>query len=418
MKILRNLALPPSTLKNLLTLFAVGLLFWTSITLPLPILPTYIQDLGATTLQISIVMGCFAAGLLLSRTKLGRLADYRGRKIVLLLGSFVAATAPLGYLAVDSLPNLMVIRAFHGTSVAAFTTGYSTLAIDFSPPKQKGQIIGYMSLALPIGMALGPALGGYIAEWAGYTTLFMGAGIVGTIALILAWQLKEAHQLNTHKSASQTNSRKNVSSRSLRELINTRSLRIPAVMMMQIGMAFGTIITFLPLYIKDIGIDFNVGLFYTAAAIASFSVRLFAGKASDIYGRGIFITTSLFFYLGSMLLLYSAHTPTAFLMAAVLEGTGAGILIPTTVAMVSDRSTPDEQGQVYSFCIGGFDLGFALTGLVFGVLSTALDYRSIYLISAAVVLQAIILFTSLSSKDIAHSLRFAVGGERDIYVLK
>lgn len=53
----------------------------------------------------------------------------------------------------------MINRAFHGVSIAAFTTGYSALVVDLSPPKQKGELIGYMSLAVPIGMAIGPAMG-------------------------------------------------------------------------------------------------------------------------------------------------------------------------------------------------------------------------------------------------------------------
>ena len=63
--------------------------------------------------------------------------------------------------------------------------------------------------------------------------------------------------------------------------------------MLLIGMVIGTLQTFAPLFIKSMKIDLNPGLFYTAAAMASFSVRLFIGRASDRYGRGLFITISL-----------------------------------------------------------------------------------------------------------------------------
>ena len=84
--------------KNLIFLFVAGLFFWISITLLLPTLPTYIQDVGGTTQQVGLVMGCFAIGLLVSRTWLGKIADQRGRKLVVLIGAFVAGTAPLGYI--------------------------------------------------------------------------------------------------------------------------------------------------------------------------------------------------------------------------------------------------------------------------------------------------------------------------------
>jgi len=43
--------------------------------------------------------------------------------------------------------------------------------------------------------------------------------------------------------------------------------------MLLVGLAFGALSTFVPLFIKSVGVDLNAGLFYTAAAIASFSVR-------------------------------------------------------------------------------------------------------------------------------------------------
>ena len=116
--------------RNLLILFTASLLFWSSLSLLLPTLPLYIDDVGASKQEIGIVMGSFAIGLLLSRPMLGRLADERGRKIVLLIGTIVAAIAPFGYLATKSIELLILVRIFHGISIAAFTTGYSALVAD------------------------------------------------------------------------------------------------------------------------------------------------------------------------------------------------------------------------------------------------------------------------------------------------
>ncbi len=135
---------------NLLILFTAGFLFWSSLSSLLPTLPLYINDVGANNQEIGIVMGSFAIGLLLSRPMLGRLADERGRKIVLLIGTIVAAIAPFGYLATQSLGLLILVRIFHGISVAAFTTGYSALIADLAPAETRGEIIGYMSLTTPL----------------------------------------------------------------------------------------------------------------------------------------------------------------------------------------------------------------------------------------------------------------------------
>ncbi|MFM5959404.1 MAG: MFS transporter, partial [Dolichospermum sp.] len=100
-------------------------------------------------------------------------ADHQGRKIVLLIGMFVVAIAPLGYLVVKSVIPLMLIRAFHGISIAAFATAYTALVADITPEHRRGEVVGYMSLVSPLGVGLGPAIGGFLQATAGYTPLFL-----------------------------------------------------------------------------------------------------------------------------------------------------------------------------------------------------------------------------------------------------
>jgi len=78
--------LEPQLRRDLLVLFAAGLLFWTSLALLLPTLPLFVDDLGGSGQQVGFVMGAFAIGLLTSRRWLGRWTDQRGRKLVLLIG--------------------------------------------------------------------------------------------------------------------------------------------------------------------------------------------------------------------------------------------------------------------------------------------------------------------------------------------
>lgn len=78
----------------------------------------------------------------------------------------------------------MLIRAFHGISIAAFATAYMALVSDLAPNDRRGEIIGYMSLVNPIGVAVGPALGGYLQAIAGYTPLFIFSGLLAGLGLI------------------------------------------------------------------------------------------------------------------------------------------------------------------------------------------------------------------------------------------
>jgi MFS family permease len=171
------------------------------------------------------------------------------------------------------------------------------------------------------------------------------------------------------------------------------------------------------LYIREAQVDLNAGWFYTAAAMSSFGIRLVTGRASDRYGRGLFITASLVCYGLGMLLLSQAHSAVYFLLAGLLEGAGGGTLIPMMIALLSDRSYAHERGRIFSVCIGGFDVGIAIAGPVLGTFAQQLGYQGIFSLSTGIALLALVIFVTQNSKDLAHSLRFATGRGRDVYAL-
>lgn len=409
--------LEPSQRQNLLVLFADGLLFWSSLASLLPTLPAYVVDVGGTKQEVGVVIGAFAIGLLLARSGLGWMADRRGRKVVLLVGTVVAAIAPLGYLFVKSIPLLIAVRAFHGVSIAAFTTSYSALVVDLSPTDRRGELLGYMSLATPIGIAVGPAIGGLLQASLGYTLLFLLASGLGLLSVLCTYQIQEEKAGSTAKPASFAPANSVEPANNLWRMLLGPRLRIPALVLLLFGLAFGAVAAFVPLFIRETKVDLNPGWFYTAAALSSFSIRIFVGRASDRYGRGLFITGSILCYSLAMLILSLAHSVVVFLLAGFLEGAGAGTLFPMMTALIADRSSASERGRVFAVCISGSDLGVAIAGPVFGCVAEQSGYRGVFTLSTGLLLVALIVFITQSSKDLRHSLRYALGQERDIYAL-
>jgi MFS family permease len=406
------LKLSPTLQRNLLVLFLAGLLFWSGLAAHLPTLPLYVESVGASKQMVGVVIGSFAIGMLLLRQWLSNLADERGRKLVLLIGMAAVAIAPLGYLMTQNIPLLIVIRAFHGISIAAFALAYSALVVDLSPAQHRGELIGYMSLVNPIGMALGPAMGGFLYEWFGFTPMFLAAAGLGMIGLVCTAQVQEP-QANRVRVTYAT--REN--SGQFWRLLAEPRIRIPAIVLLMIGLAFGALSTFVPLYMREAGVSLNVGLFYTAAAIASFGVRLITGRASDRYGRGPFISLSLLLYASAMAMLWQATSATTFLLASILEGAGAGILIPMMAALMADRSYADERGRTFGLCMTGFDTGIAIAGPLLGTIAESTGYRTIFGFVVGLVLLGFTIFLTQANKDLRNSVRFALGQGQDAYAV-
>jgi MFS family permease len=397
--------------RNLWVLFAAGLLFWSGLAALLPTLPLYIKATGATDQTVGFVMGAFAIGLIPSRGFLARLADHRGRKIVLLIGMSAVAVAPLGYITTQAIPLLMAIRAFHGLSIAAFAIAYNALIVDLAPTQHRGEVIGYMSLVTPIGMAVGPAIGGFSQAWFGFTPMFLIASSLGLLGLVCTNYVQETAP------ATKLDPAQPRSKQLFWRLLASPRIQTPAIVLLLIGLTFGCLSTFVPLFVRDAGVDLNVGLFYTAAAVGSFSARLLVGPASDRYGRGVFISLSLLLYVIAMVMLWQAHTASAFLLAGVIEGTGAGTLIPMISALMADRSYADERGRTFGICMIGFDTGIAMAGPGLGTVATYLGYRSLFGICAALAFLGFVIFLTCSGKTPARSLRFALGLGDDAYAV-
>ncbi|MBE9033433.1 MFS transporter [filamentous cyanobacterium LEGE 11480] len=388
-----------------------GLLFWACLASLLPVLPAYVKDAGASDHEVGIVMRGFAIGLLLFRPKMGQLIDTRGRKAALLIGIVVAAIAPLLYALTTSTGMLLAIRIFHGLSIAAFTTSYSTLVADLAPAENRGELIGYMSLVNPIGMAIGPALGGYLHPLIGNQALFFVCSGLGVGSFLFSLMVQSTPVIAPPDTAD------NRPKLTAWHIVSHDRFRIPTFTMLSVGLAFGVLSVYLPLFVKQENFAMNVGLFYTMAAIASFMTRLVSGKASDKVGRGLFITVGLLCYMVSMIMLWAAQDVPTILAAGFIEGCGGGMLLPIMIALITDRCLAHERGRVYSLCIGGFDLGIFMAGPLVGFMAAWVGYRGLFAIAALVTLLATIVFITLSSKNLAYSLRFSLGKGRDLYAL-
>ncbi|MFM6245727.1 MAG: MFS transporter, partial [Dolichospermum sp.] len=335
--------------------------------------------------------------------------DHQGRKIVLLIGMFVVAIAPLGYLVVKSIIPLMFIRAFHGISIAAFATAYTALVADITPEHRRGEVVGYMSLVSPLGVGLGPAIGGFLQATAGYTPLFLSSAVLGCLGLLCIVPI-----VNPPMAIQPINSKND----NFWQILTSPPVRIPAIVLLLSGLTLGSLHTFISLFIKSTGVNLNPGLFFSVAAISSFICRLFIGKAADQYGRGLFVTMSLIAYTLSIICVWQANSTFMFLLGSFMEGAASGILIPMISVLITDRTLPHERGRILSISFMGFDVGLATAGAILGTFAQTFGYRSMFGLITALTVLAIVIFLTQSSRDIRKSLGFAFGLHQDVYAVK
>jgi MFS family permease len=399
--------------KNLTAIFLAGLFFWASMASQLPTIPLYIRTLTQSFDEIGMVMGSFAIGLIICRSYLGKLADRKGRRYTMRIGLIVAAVVPLCYAVSPSIQLLMFFRAIHGISIAAFASSYSALVADLAPIEKRGEVIGYMSLVNPLGLAFGPAIGGLMYEAWGYQLLFVSASLLAFSGLLLTTQIETEGKVSKRQELSTPEIKLGF----WQTFLNPR-VRVPSTVLLLVGLSFGTLSSFMPILMQQKQIGLNAGLFYMAAALSGFIIRFPVARLSDEWGRGIFISIGICFYGLSMAIIYFANHDYAFLLSGIAEGIGAGIVIPSVVAMLADRTVPQERGYVFGMAWIGFDVGIALAGPIMGKMIGLVGITNIFAIATGLCVLGLVIFSTQSNKTATESFKFAIGKSSDRYAVK
>lgn len=149
-------------------------------------MPLIGREFGLSAVSLGWVLTAYTLAAAMFLVPFGRLADLHGRKRIFALGlGLDIAGASLGALA-PSAPALIAARALQGVGGAMiFGTGVAILTSIF-PPGERGRALGLNTAAVYTGLSLGPVLGGFIVQAAGWRAVFLATIPVAATGLGLA----------------------------------------------------------------------------------------------------------------------------------------------------------------------------------------------------------------------------------------
>jgi DHA1 family tetracycline resistance protein-like MFS transporter len=150
----------------------------------IPVFPQLIMQLTGRTLAHAAEVSGWIAFLYASiqftmGPVIGGLSDRFGRRPVL-LASLAAFSAD--YLVMAFAPTLwwlVAARCVAGITGATFPTAYAYIA-DVTPPEKRGANFGVIGMAFGFGFIIGPALGGFVAQFGHQVPFLVSAGLALT----------------------------------------------------------------------------------------------------------------------------------------------------------------------------------------------------------------------------------------------
>jgi DHA1 family multidrug resistance protein-like MFS transporter len=151
-----------------------------------PFLPLFVKELGVTdpgeaAIWSGILIGAGPASAMITGPFWGRLADRIGGRILLTRTVFgFAFLNLLGAFSADVL-QFAVLRFTMG-ALGGFTSVAMALASMSTPPDRTTRAIGLVQSAHILGLMVGPALGGIVADRLGLRAAFVGSSIIAAAA--------------------------------------------------------------------------------------------------------------------------------------------------------------------------------------------------------------------------------------------
>jgi MFS family permease len=362
-------------------IFVVTLLSLVAVGAVLPVLPRYVRGpLDAGNVAVGVVVGAFAFTGLGGRPLAGRLADSRGRRPAVVLGSLLAAAAGLLYLVPAGVPGLIGARLVLGLGEGTVFTAGSAWIVDLAPVERRGRVIGLYGLAVWSGLSIGPSIGELLYHVSSFELVWAFAAAAPLLGALVALRIPDEFQPSAEAARG--------------PLIARESIR-PGSALSLASVGYAAMASFIVLHLQANG-DSHGAVAFTVFAATVVLTRLLAGDLPDRIGPLRCAAGAAFVEsLGLALIALATGLPVAIVGAAAM-GTAFSLLYPSLSLVVVNRVPEARRGAALGTFTGFFDLGVGLGAPLAGVAAALGGYSAAFWLASA---------CALGTLTVANALR-------------
>jgi DHA1 family multidrug resistance protein-like MFS transporter len=380
-----------------------------SLSMLLPFLPLYVQQLGVASssavIQWSgVAFGATFLGTAVTAPLWGHLADRYGRKPMLVRAALGMAVTMSLIGIVHSVMQLVVLRL-----IAGLVGGYASASLVMigtqAPRARSGWALGVLSTGALTGNLIGPLVGGFLPEWVGIRgTFFVGGAMIAVAAAATIWLVREdfdrASDTRTHVTPHAASS-----APVDRALITT--LLLTAMMVLLANMSIEPIIT---VYIGQLGVPTDhltrvAGIVMAASALGSMLTAAKLGALADRIGSwkviiGCLLATGVVMLPQALV----SHWWQLALLRVLMGMTIAGLL-PAIAKLVRHSVHEGQTGKTLGYLQSAQFSGQVIGPLIGGQIGARIGLHEVFFVTGSllVLCAALNQWTRIRNAQPAHS---------------
>jgi len=160
-----------------------------------PIFTLYILDMGASLVQVGLILSVQSILMMVMRIPLMMISNRVGHNRMFLFSFFVQATASILYAIAPNPSWLYIIPFYQILASGSFNQLAMSTVSNMAPATRQGDALGRYMTFMSLGMFVGPVITGSLINHISYRQLFMVTAIFPAIGLglFLKFKPKEIH---------------------------------------------------------------------------------------------------------------------------------------------------------------------------------------------------------------------------------
>ncbi|HUP82739.1 MAG TPA: MFS transporter [Candidatus Limnocylindria bacterium] len=348
-------------------------------------IPVALARAGRPDAEIGALVGIAALVQIGGALAGGALIDRFGQMRLFITGGvlYVVAAAILLLFGLDATPAVVAARILQGAAGGLTVPASMAIVPSLVPAARRGTAIAAVGSAHNLTLVLLPPLSIFLLDLYGMSGVCIAVAmfVIAALAIVVARPIGRGAATTSNLAAATRHF----------GFAFRRSWLAPLAVVMLFVLHWGVVTAYLPQRAEAAGAD--IALFFAADGVGVLAIRIPAGWLADRIAPVWPVVGGIVMTLLAVLLLFDPPTTPVLMVAGLLTGVGAALIVQPLLLAMTARSGDADRGSAFALFNASFSTSIALGSLGTAPLIGGVGYATLLAVAlGALALSVVVAF--------------------------